>query len=331
MTRRRLLGVGTVIVIVFAALVFLWLGRRGDGETLLASGTVEATDADLGFQIPGRIDSVGPQEGRRVQAGSRLASLDLSELEARRAAVEAQVSAARARLRELTSGFRAEEVAQGRAALDAAERKVADAIRDLGRTRRLREGGAVSQQRLDDAETALELARAHRWETAERLRILERGPRLERIDAARAEVTAAEAAVARVEAELRNGVIHAPFSGIVTIRHREPGETVAAGAPVLTVMNPGDRWVRIYIREDAVGRVALGQMATITSDSYPDRRYRGEVSFIASEAEFTPKSVQTAEERVKLVYEVKVRIDGDRALDLKPGLAADVRLLYGTP
>jgi HlyD family secretion protein len=102
---------------------------------------------------------------------------------------------------------------------------------------------------------------------------------------------------------------------------------VSPGLPVVTVLNPDDRWIRIYIREDQLGRVAVGQAASIRIDSYPDRTYRGEVSFISNEAEFTPRNVQTAEERVKLVYRVKVRVVGDSALDLKPGLSADVQLV----
>ncbi len=120
-----------------------------------------------------------------------------------------------------------------------------------------------------------------------------------------------------------------PFDGVVTVRHREPGETAPPGAPVLTLMNPDDRWVRIYVQEDRIGRLALGQPATITSDSYPDRTYEGRVTFIASEAEFTPKNVQTPEERVKLVYAVKVQVVGDPAFELKPGMPADVRLDTG--
>jgi HlyD family secretion protein len=110
------------------------------------------------------------------------------------------------------------------------------------------------------------------------------------------------------------------------VKDREPGETVGAGAPVLTVMNLEDRWVRIYIREDRVGAVHLGQEAIITADTYPDKTYRGTVAFIASQAEFTPRNVQTTEERVKLVYAVKVRITQDSTYDLKPGIPADVRL-----
>jgi HlyD family secretion protein len=110
------------------------------------------------------------------------------------------------------------------------------------------------------------------------------------------------------------------------VRHREPGEAVQAGAPVLTLMNPLDRWVRIYVREDQVGRVAIGQKAEIRSDS-DDTTRTGQVVFISSEAEFTPRNVQTTEERVKLVYAVKVAVTGDAALALKPGMPADVRLI----
>ena len=110
------------------------------------------------------------------------------------------------------------------------------------------------------------------------------------------------------------------------MRHRQPGETVSPGLPVLTLTDLDDRWVRIYVPENRIGAVSLGQGATIRSDTYPDREYRGEVIFIASEAEFTPRNVQTPEERVKLVYAVKVRITGDADYELKPGIPADVVL-----
>jgi HlyD family secretion protein len=139
-------------------------------------------------------------------------------------------------------------------------------------------------------------------------------------------VAQAEASVGQVDAAIEYAVIKAPFDGLVSLRHREPGEIVQPGAPVLTIINPDDRWVRIYVRGDEVGRVKIGQAATITADSYPEREYEGRVIFIASEAEFTPRNVQTTAERVKLVYRIKVQITGDPSFDLKPGLAADVRL-----
>mgnify|MGYP001813649575 CR=1 FL=1 len=291
-----------------------------------ASGTVEATDADLGFQMAGRIEAIGVREGDSVQPGQEAAFLDREEIFARRRSAEAQLDAARALLREMEAGFRVEEVGEGRAALTQAVERRDDALRDRDRAQRLFDGGSISREILDKASTAFRVAEAAVDQANQRLRILEEGVRSERIEAQRALVAQAEAAVAQIDAALTNAVVTVPFSGLVTVRHREPGETVSPGIPVLTVMDPEDRWVRIYVREDRIGEVNIGQSASISSDTYPDQSYEGEVVFIASEAEFTPRNVQTTEERVKLVYAVKVRITGDPEYHLKPGIPADVVL-----
>ena len=145
--------------------------------------------------------------------------------------------------------------------------------------------------------------------------------------AQRAQVEQAAAQVTRAEAALANARVVAPFPGVVTVRHREPGEVVSPGAPVLSLLDPDDRWVRIYVREDQIGRVHIGMAARIVSDTWPDRVYDGEVVFVGSQAEFTPRNVQTPEERTKLVYPVKVRITGDPDFALKPGIPADVTLV----
>ncbi len=323
--RQRIAIAAAVILALVVTSILIW-SAADDADQVTASGTVETTEADLGFQVAGRIDSIAADEGDRVSGGTQLAWLDRTELFARRREAEAQLGTARARLLELERGFRTQEVAQGRAALRAAERRLEDARREFQRTQRLFQGGAVSEQQLDNARTALTLAEADHESATEQLAILEQGPRREQIAAQRAVVEQARATVGQIEAALDNAVVRTPFDGVVTVRHREPGETVGAGAPVLTVRNPDDRWIRIYVREDQVGRLALGVPASITADAYPDRTYEGEVVFIASEAEFTPRNVQTTEERVKLVYRVKVRVTGDPSFDLKPGLPADVRL-----
>lgn len=325
MKQRQRIGIAAIVIVILVVTSVLIWSSSGDDDSVTASGTVETTEAALGFQVPGRIDSIAADEGDYVSARTALAWLDRSELFARKRQAEAQLGTARARLLELEHGFRTEEVAQGRAALRAAEQRLADARREFDRTQRLFAGGAVSEQQLDDARTALTLAEADHESTTEQLAILEQGFRREQVAAQRAMVQQARATVGQIDATLENAVVRAPFDGIVTVRHREPGETVGAGAPVLTVRNPDDRWIRIYVRGDEVGRLALGLPAVITADAYPERTYEGEVVFIASEAEFTPRTVQTTEERVKLVYRVKVRVTGDPAFDLKPGLPADVR------
>lgn len=323
---RRIPIVLALIIVSLAVLRFVVFRSGDDGRVIVASGTVEATEADLGFQIPGRIEQIDVLEGDTAPRSAELAWLDRSELQARKAAAEAQIDAASAVLRELESGSRSEEIAQARSASEAAEQNLTNTTRDFERATRLHEGGAVSRQVLDHQETALEIAQAEYDRAREQLQIVTSGPRQERIAAQRAVVAQARASAAQADAALNNAIITAPFDGLVSIRHREPGEVVQAGAPILTIINPDDRWVRIYVREDQVGRVKIGQIASITADSYRDREYEGRVVFIASEAEFTPRNVQTTEERVKLVYRVKVQITKDPSFDLKPGLAADVRL-----
>ncbi len=323
---RRRIVVLVLLVAVAAGASWLLLRAERPDTAILAAGTVEAREADLGFRTAGRIELISVDEGDRISEGQLLAVLDQRELSAALAVATAQAAAARATLEELTEGFRSEEIEQARAVARAAERRRLDARRDLERARNLYEDGAISEQALDDRETAATVAESEMQGASERLRLLESGTRSERISAQRAALAASEAETERVEALLEYTRIIAPNAGVITIRHREPGEIVAAGAPVLTLMNPDDRWVRIYVRADRVGRLSIGQTATITADAYRERTYTGRVVFIASEAEFTPRDVQTTEERVKLVYRVKVQVEGDPSFDLKPGLAADVRL-----
>lgn len=332
MKRTRI--VMLIVIVAAAAAAGYWYWYRPVPEAanvLVASGTVEATEGQLGFPASGRIDAIAVREGDRVLAGTELARLDRTELEARRAQAVAHVNAGRAQLTELERGSRPEEVAQGRAAVDAAREKLLDAERDLDRTRRLFEGGAVSRESFDKAAMTVEIARSQKAQAEEQLRLLEQGPRREKIAAQRAQVAQAQAAVGGIDAALANMIVVAPFDGTVTVRHREPGEIVSPGAAVLTLMNAGDRWVRIYVPEHRIGAVGIGMRASITGDTFPGKTYPGEVIFIASEAEFTPKSVQTTEERVKLVYAVKIRILEDPDLELKPGMPADVRLELSTP
>jgi HlyD family secretion protein len=321
---RVIVPVGVLAVVVAAWL--LLRGRAADESELAASGTVEATEADLGFETAGRIARVAPREGDSVAAGQELAALESEELDAARAAAAAQVDAARARLAELERGARSEEVGQVEAAARAARERADEAAREAERAERLFQGGALSRADRDRTASARDVAIQARVQADQAAALVREGPRPEVIAGQRAQVAQAEANLERAQAALGNAVIRAPFPGRVTVRHREPGETVVPGAPVVTLLDAGDRWVRIYVPEDRIGRVRIGQDAEIRADSYPDKRYGGRVVHVGSEAEFTPRNVQTPEERTRLVYPVKVQITGDPDFDLKPGIPADVRL-----
>jgi HlyD family secretion protein len=296
-----------------------------NGDAIIASGTVEATQAELGFQVSGRLEQLSVREGDQVTAGGRLAKLEQSELIAEREVARAQVAAAQAGLSELLAGSRREEIAHARAVLSVATDRRDLAQRDVERLTPLAEQSLVSRQAFDQQRTQLSVSQGEVAKAKEELQILATGPRAERIAAQRAALAQAQATVGRIEAQLAQTELTAPFSGTITVRHREPGEAMSPGAPVLTIRNFDDRWVRVYIPGDEVGNLKLGQPASITGDANPDKRYTGAISYIASVAEFTPRNVQSTKDRVKLVYEVRVRIAGDSSVDLKPGLPADVR------
>lgn len=300
--------------------------REGPGTALRASGVVEATEVHLGFPAGGRLASVTVHEGDPVPAGMRLAQLDQAELEAKRSQARAQARAARALLAELEHGSRPQEIRVAAAARDAAGVRARQARRDREITRTLYTERIVTLEAYDDVLAAVEVAEKQLEQAEQQLRLVRTGPREERIEAQRDQVALADAAVALADAALANSVIVSPIEGVVTTRHREPGEIVPPGTAVVTLLNPRDRWVRIYIAEDRIAAARLGARARITSDTYPELRHDGEVTFIAPEAEFTPKNVQTQEERVKLVYAVKVRIIGDPDRDLKPGIPVDVEV-----
>jgi HlyD family secretion protein len=270
---------------------------------------------------------IAAREGDRVSRGETVAVLDTAEVSARIDQAYAQVEAAAALLRELERGSRRGEIAEAEAQAAAARERAEQARLDRERAQVLLEGGALSREAFDQAVTAAQVAAAQARAAQERRQLVEDGPREERVAAQRAELERARASHRGLLAARDGMVVRAPFDGIVTVRHVEPGEVMAPGSPAVTIMNPLDRWVRIYVPETRVGRVHLGQAAGLTTDSHPERRFPGEVSFIASEAEFTPKNVQTTEERVKLVYAVKVRIREDPRLDLKPGMPVDVVLV----
>lgn len=324
-TPRIILG-GVVLSAIGAFAIYRTTAAADpNGTAILASGTVEATQAELGFQLSGRLETIAVREGDKVSSGKRLASLEQSELIAQRDVARAQVAAAQAGLAELTAGSRREDIAHARAVLAVATERREFAQRDVERLTPLAEQSLISRQAFDHQRMELRVSEGEVTKAKEDLQILETGPRIERIAAQRATLAQAMATVQRIDAMLSQTVLDAPFTGTVTVRHREPGEALSPGAPVLTIRNFDDRWVRVYIPGDEVGQLALGQSATITADADPTKRYAGRISYIASVAEFTPRNVQSTKDRVKLVYEVRVRVAGDTNVDLKPGLPADVR------
>lgn len=320
------------LLLVAALVLFFALRRddRGDPGVLRISGNIEVTEVRVSFKIPGRVRERLVDEGESVKRAEVVARLEDAELVQAVKLAEAELAAASANLAELEAGSRSEEVAQGEALLARAEAEAARVAADYRRSRVLFEKEVIPGRDLEAARALHEQALANVRERRQALQMLRKGPRRERIAAARAAHEGALARLATATERLRYATLVAPVAGTVLAESVEAGEQVAAGTPVVTLGDLREPWLKGYIPETELARVKLGQKATVTVDGLPGRAFEGRVSFISSQAEFTPKSVQTEKERVKLVYRVKIALSNP-GLELKPGMPADAAIELVAP
>lgn len=327
---KLILGAAGLLLILAAGYAGWTLSVDDESDVIRISGNIEITDAEVSFKIPGVVAQRPVSEGEIVQAGDLVAKLESSELAQEVGLRRAELAAARATLAALTAGNRPEEIAQGAALRDIARAEAARDRVEYVRNKNLYEGQALSKQEAQRAEAAYRSSQARVREATERLALLRKGPRDEDIENARAQADRAEQALALAEIRLSYATLAAPMSGVVLSENLEPGEYAAPGMPIVTIGDLENVWLRGYVNETDLGRVKLSQKACVTMDTYPGKVYEGQLSFIASEAEFTPKSVQTTEARVKLVYRVKIDIPNP-AFELKPGMPADATILLEGP
>jgi HlyD family secretion protein len=297
-------------------------GNGTRGGDLVLSGNLEVTEAQLGFKVPGRVVERLLSEGERVKAGQLVARLDDTEQQEQLALRRAELTGAEASLAALVAGSRPQEIAASEAALRSAEADRDRARLDFNRQTALRGKDAIADRELEASQAQLKVAEARATEAAERLKLVREGPRAEDIAQGRARVEQARALTALAGTQLENTRLISLLTGVVLSHNIEPGEFVSAGTPIVTVADTAHVWVRAYVNQTDLGRIRLGQKVEVRTDTFPDKPYEGVVGFIASEAEFTPKTVQTAKERVKLVFRVKVDLANPND-ELKPGMPAD--------
>ncbi|GMV94242.1 MAG: membrane protein [Candidatus Hydrogenedentota bacterium] len=291
---------------------------------------------------------VGQAEANLAYAKSVLAELEAGSREQEIRQAKAAVEQARAMLDELERGSRPQEVATAEDMLAQAKAEADRLAADRRRLEQLYAQGAVSEQQYDAVRTAaivaseqydsaqetlnlvvegprqerIEQARAALAQAEERYALVQEGPRKESIEQARAKVAVAEESLRQAQQQLEYTELVAPFNGVVLSKSAEPGEYLNPGTPVVTAGEMDRVWLRAYINETDLGRVHLGQEVQVITDSYPGKTYPGRIAFISSQAEFTPKTVQTHEERVKLMYRIKVDLENPNH-ELKVGMPAD--------
>ncbi len=311
-----------------AVLALISCGRGDAGGAIKVSGNIETDETQISFRVPGRMAVRLVDEGDAVKAGQVVARLDSTDLSQQVALRQADADAAAAALKELQDGYRKEDVAQARARLDAAEAEVNRLKADDARQQDLFKREVISAREYDASHAALLTAQAQQRAAAEQYALMKSGYRREQIDQTRAKLDAANQALDLAKTQLGYATAVSPLSGVVLSKNAEPGEVLAAGAPVVTVGDIRKVYLRAYIDEADLGRVKLGQEVKVTTDSYPGKVYKGRIVFISPEAEFTPKMVQTQRERVKLVYRIKIDISNPDQ-ELKPGMPADGEIEVG--
>jgi HlyD family secretion protein len=377
------------LVILAAAGFYLWssgrLFSRKDPNRLQVSGNIELTQVDISFKVPGKLVELAVDEGAFVKKGQVIARIDRDQMERQRSRDEASVAssesqfqqietgvkwqratlesdialkkaelrASQARLDLLLAGSRPQEIQQAQAAVADAAAQRDQAKGDWDRAQELFKNDDISKAQYDQYRMRLDSTAAILRQAQEKLAVVQEGPRKEDIEAARAEVERAKAAlqaseanrleverreqdvkahladvararaqVAITETQINDTVVTSPIDGVVLVKSAEVGEVLAAGTTVVTIGDIDHPWLRAYINETDLGRAKLGQPVQLTSDSFPGKTYPGRISFISSEAEFTPKQIQTREERVKLVYRIKIDVENQRH-ELKSNMPVD--------
>jgi len=325
-TEAKAAGIAVAALLLLAGCDIPWpWGSHAKSAPIELSGTVDAREVDVSFQVGGRIERLVTDEGRVVKAGEVLAELDPRDLELAVARAQAQAASAEKALAVLRAGSRIQDIRAGEAAVQQAQADVALAISQQERTAKLVADHFAPPQQLDTANDAVDVAKAKLDQARQNLSLLREGARKEDIERAAADLEAARAQASTAVQQLAYARLVSTISGVVSVRLAEKGQNVSPGQAVFRIAQIDQPWVRVYLGEKDLPRVRLGQEAEVRVDGVPGKVFRGRLSFISPEAEFTPKTVETKALRVDLVYRAKVDVD-DAAGALKIGMPADVRL-----
>jgi HlyD family secretion protein len=325
---KRLIPIVLLLAAAVAAGIYFYPRLKAKpvpANEITLSGNIEAHESLLSFKVPGRIIELPIEEGQQVKQNDLLARLEDSDIKQKVRIDEASVAVRQSNLDLTMAGTRDQEIKALQQTVIDAQADLALKKADSDRAQQLFSKDELSAQDRDHAATALKRAEATLGAAQQRLNEAEEGARKEDIAIARANLDQAKANLGLSRINAGYTTLRAPSSGIITVRQAELGEVVAPGSPVVSIADLDHIWLRSYVAETDLGRIHWGQAATVTTDTYPGKQYQGHISFIAPNAEFTPKSVQTYKERVTLVYRIKIDIDNPNH-ELKPGMPADAHI-----
>lgn len=322
-TAKRVMIVVAVIAAIGAG--WLWTQRSGNGgETLTLYGNVDIREVQLAFRQSGRVAQMYFDEGDHIEAGARMGTLDAQPFEEALAAADAAVAVAQADLDKLRRGLRPQEITQTQEALNQALAVARDAARNFDRQSQLLASGAASQKTVDAARAARDQATAGVNAARAAHSQAKEGFRQEDIAAGQARLAAAQAARAQAATALADTTLLAPSTGTVIARVREPGSMVVIQSPIYSLSLDAPVYVRAYVGEPDLGRIAPGMRVRVRGDS-SDKTYQGQIGFISPRAEFTPKTVETTDLRTDLVYRLRIVVNNADAA-LRQGMPVTIEV-----
>ncbi len=324
-TGKRIL-IAVVVVLIAGSSIAIYFKEKPNDKYVRASGTVEVTQVQLAALAGGRIEELAIEESDHVKKGQFIARLSMDGADDEVKMAEAALAGARAQLEELKNGFRKEDISRARAELAARKVQYEQARRDEKRFAALAADGVVAAR---DAELYAEAAKASynaMKAAADQARLLENGMRPEQIAAAEANVARAESACKRARTLVGYKEFYSPADGVVLTKNYQIGDVVNAGAPLATLGDMDDCWVKLYIPSTQLGLVKLGAKCNVYVDPFPKRAFEATVTEVNQQAEYNPRMSLTQNERANMVFWIKVSIKDTEGV-IKPGMPADVTIL----
>lgn len=317
----------TLIFLTLTASLFLISCSSSDEKSFIeASGTIESTNIIVSARTAGNIQKLNFSEGAKVNAGDTILIIDheLLDIQLRQAIASKDVTDAQLKL--MLSGARKEDINQAEQNLNQAKINFELADRDKVRMQNLYDSKSITQKQYEDAMARYDLMTAQYNAAQQNFNKVKKIFRQEEIDQAKANLNKSIAGVDLLKKNIRDSYVLSPINGFLVKTFIENGETVSPMSSLFKVSDLDVVELVIYVSEEELGLIKLGQKSEVTIDTYKDKVYEGKVTYISPEAEFTPKNIQTKDERTKLVFAVKIEIPNDN-YDLKPGMPADAKVI----
>ncbi len=312
----------TYLLFTCFAVAWIGCGNGNNNGKIEASGTIEATNVIVSSKVNGQVKKLYVDEGAKVKAGDTLLTIDHDLLQIQLSQAEAAKVAAEAQYELLVKGARSEDVKQAEDMLNQAKTNYDLAKTDWDRTQSLYKANSITKKQFDDVQARFNIAASQYNSAKENLKKIKNYARPEELKQAKANLDSRVAAVNLLKKNISDSYVLSPINGYVVKKFVEMGESAVPMSSLMMVSDLSSVKLVIYVSEEELGKVKLGQTADVSVDSFKDKAFEGKVIYISPEAEFTPKNIQTKDERTKLVFAVKIRIDNPN-FDLKAGMPAD--------